>query len=241
MSVPVDVKRQEAAARTWHYCHDLGDGVVTTPWYDWLSSWHPLRRDIIFGEIAKVLGPSLAGMRCLDIACNSGFWSFEAVERGAESVLAFDTQENWVDNARFVCRCRPDRHEYGRIDFHHSDLFNMNLPEAGFDLVFCLGLMYHLTDVFGAAQQVYRTTRRVAVIDTSVSDLPGCLLELPPPGKYFFNGPEEFAFVPTRDMMLAIMKKAGFSRVTPWQPVDGQPGYQEYGPGGFRQLIICER
>jgi tRNA (mo5U34)-methyltransferase len=241
VTIPVEEKRRAAAEEFWHYQHDLGDGVQTTPWWDWLNYWHGVRRQAIFERVHEYFGPSLAGLRCMDVACNSGFWSFELIDRGAESVFAFDVTEPLVASARFVRNCRPDKPEYRRIDFQIADYNDIDLPESGFDLVLALGMMYHLTDVYGVAQRLVRATGRLAIIDSSISDLPGDVLEIPPDGKYFWISKGEFSFVPTRSALRMIFEHAGFSRVTPWLPDENHPCYKEYGPNGFRHILVCEK
>lgn len=239
--ISVEEKRRAAEERFWHYPHNLGDGVVTKPWWDWLPYWHGVRREAIFGRVHEIFGPSLAGLRCLDMACNSGFWSFELIDRGADSVYAFDVTTPLVEGAFFVRNCRKDKPEYQRIQFDIGDYNTIDLPENGFDLVLSLGMMYHLTDVFGVAQRIARTTGRVAIIDSSVSDLTGDVLEIPPEGKYFWISKGEFSFVPTREAMRRIFLQAGFTKVTPWMPEEGHVCYKEYGPTGFRHILVCEK
>ncbi len=237
----IETKRRLAEEEYWHYQHDLGDGVLTKPWNDWLIGWHQLRRGIIFDRLAPYFGDSLEGMTCLDVACNSGFWSFEMADRGAASVLAFDESCYMVNEAEYIRRCRPDRPSYDRITFRTASYYDIELPENQFDLVLGLGMMYHLSDILGVAQRLYRATRRVALFDSSVSDLPGNVLEISDNKKYFWCTPEEFSFVPTRSALRMILEKAGFSKVTPWMPDPSHPGYKEFGPEGFRHIIVCEK
>lgn len=241
MMVPVDVKRRAAEEWYWHYQHDLGDGVLTKPWWDQAAYWHPLRKRILFERLEEHVGPSLTGLRCLEMACNSGYWSFELAERGAEAVFAFDRSPDMIRGAEFVRECRNDRPEYGRIEFRVDDCYTVDLPESVYDVVLCMGIMYHLTDVLGVAKRMCRATRGLAFVDSSVSDLPGNVLEIPEEGKYFWCEKNEFSFVPTRGALRQILEKAGFSKVTPWIPEEGHPAYGEYGPNGFRHIIICEK
>lgn len=240
-TVSVEDKRRVAAEEFWHYQHDLGDGVLTKPWMDWLIGWHQLRRGIIFDRLTPYFGDRLTGLSCLDVACNSGFWSFELIDRGADSVFAFDESQYMIRDAEYVRRCRAGQAEYDRITFRTASYYDIELPEAGYDLVLALGMMYHLTDILGVAQRLYRASRRVVLFDSSVSDLPGNVLEISDNKKYFWCTPEEFSFVPTRSALRMILEKAGFSKVTPWMPDEDHPGYKEFGPDGFRHIVVCEK
>ena len=84
----------------WHYAFELSDGTLTPTYVDSLQEWHEIRRQFIFSRIDSVIGP-LEGKSCLDIACNSGFWSIELAKRGAV-VKAFDKSASEINKARAI-------------------------------------------------------------------------------------------------------------------------------------------
>lgn len=232
--------QDEVDRKHWHYQHDLGGGVVTKVQSDWFVYWHGTRRRIFMGVLEERFGPSLAGRTALDIACNSGFWSYNLVDRGAESVLAFDTSPELIENAELVRRCRPDRPDYGRIEFQVGDVYTHPFDERTYDIVLCLGIMYHLTDIVGVARKVRRATGGIALIDSSVSSLTGNVLEISDHNKYFWCVPTEFSLVPTREALKTILLQSGFSSVREWLPSADDPAHEQYGPNGFRTLMIAE-
>lgn len=237
----LDALRREAVKRPWHYRHDLGNGFFTEVRDPWFNQWHPLREKLFFDAIEAKFGPSLAGKRCLDIACNSGYWSFRMAERGAEKVLSFDYETQLVEDARLVRQCRPDKPEYERIEFHNGSAYEFPFDAEKHDLVLALGIMYHLTDIVGVARKIYRATKTLAVIDSSVSDLRGEVLELASDERYFWCAPNEFALVPTREALIAILKHAGFRRVEMVHFLPSHPAYPWYAPPhGFRTLLLAE-
>jgi len=235
-------ERRQRQARNfpyWHYEHDLGYGAKTEPKRPEITKWHTLRQRIIFGLLEERYERSLAGTHCIDYACCSGFWSFCLADRGASRVVALDKNAQHIEQARFVQACSDDPRHKG-IEFLHADILSYEVEPRGFDIVLCLGLMYHLTDPVGAAARVFQATRGLAIIDSSVSSLSGTLLEFADWRKYSGCFENEFAFVPTRDALIRIFEHAGFSNVSPWSPLDRE-SEAAYGMGKSRVLLIAER
>ena len=89
----------------------------------------------------------------LDIGCWDGYWSFYAERRGAKSVLASDDcSQNWAQgNGLLLARELLE----SNIEVK-QDLSIYRLAEVGrkFDVIFCLGVYYHLVDPFYAFAQI---------------------------------------------------------------------------------------
>jgi Protein of unknown function (DUF1698) len=198
-----------------------------------------LRKRIIFDLIEQHVGASLAGKECLDFACCSGFWSFGLTDRGASRVVGLDKNPDHIRQARFVqeCRASPD-HE--RVTFLREDMLSYVPPEGGFDLVLCLGVMYHRTDPIGGAERVFAATRDVAIIDSSVSELEGEVFELADGKKYPFCYEREVALVPSRAALVQIFRRAGFDDLKEVMPTDTE-GAAAYGPSGRRVSLVGKR
>jgi SAM-dependent methyltransferase len=75
---------------TWYHSIELAPGIVTPGFVDWRAS------------AARILPPSLSGLRALDVGTFDGFWSFEMEKRGAD-VVAIDVDK--IDDADW-----PPRH-----------------------------------------------------------------------------------------------------------------------------------
>src|SRR2546423_487545 len=72
-------ERVEAFPR-WHYQFDLGNGITTPIWKRDRINRHEQRRRYFFDALLRVTGGSLRGRRVLDLGCNAGFWSLNAIE-----------------------------------------------------------------------------------------------------------------------------------------------------------------
>ena len=109
----------------------------------------------------------LSQIRILDLGCGEGVYAIEAGLHGAE-VLALDARtERMKDGA--AC---AERHRLDNVTFRQQDVRGVSRETEGeFDVVYCLGLLYHLdvAEVFGLLESVHGLCRRLLVIDTMVT------------------------------------------------------------------------
>ncbi|MBT7362842.1 MAG: hypothetical protein HN813_12755, partial [Rhodospirillaceae bacterium] len=78
-----ELNRRIADFPYWYHRIELTDGVVT-------PGWAPI-------DAASYRIPDdLTGKRVLDIGAWDGYWSFEALKRGAEQVIAIDDFSDYV-------------------------------------------------------------------------------------------------------------------------------------------------
>ena len=119
-------------------------------------------------QIASDLaGPSLEGTTVLDLGCGEGVYAIEAGLRGAQ-VLALDARTQRMDEGAAVAA----RHDLQNVRFRQEDVRRVSRASIGdFDVVFCLGLLYHLDvpDVFLVLDNIYEMCRRLLVVDTFIS------------------------------------------------------------------------
>jgi tRNA (mo5U34)-methyltransferase len=151
---------------TWMYRFDLGFGVETALHNEYLDTVHRTRWEMILPELKRIYGGRWNTVRALDSACNEGWFAFELTKLGAKDVVGFDAREANVGKAQLV-QSQTGVHN---VSFHVDDIFNVSPERYGmFDLVMCLGLMYHLEDPMGALRRLRTVTRGVCVIDTEVA------------------------------------------------------------------------
>lgn len=179
----------------WYHTMDLGG--VTTP-----------GREATPRRMARVQMPArLDGRSVLDIGTYDGAYAFEAERRGAGRVLA--TEVPVSDRRGFDLA-----HETlnSAVEYIHLNVHDLDPAEIGtFDLVLCLGLLYHLRDPLGGLQHVRSVTKGMAIIETE-----GDALGIHAPVAAFYEGKELnqdganwWGF--NRRGLLAIVKAAGFS------------------------------
>lgn len=111
-------------------------------------------------------GGSLVGKRVLDIACNSGFWSFQCALLGAE-VVGFDARPELIEQANLIRKIIG----LDNVQFKVLDFWEMSPEMLGgtFDVVLNLGILYHLPDPLRALQITRDMARDVILLDTTIS------------------------------------------------------------------------
>jgi tRNA (mo5U34)-methyltransferase len=116
------------------------------------------------GNYARFNLPAdLTGKRVLDIGCWDGFYSFEAEAHGAE-VLASDC---WTPENIFKAKAARQ----AKLNFQEKTVYEITQDTVGtFDIVFFLGVLYHLRHPLLALEHVCEVTREFAIIESHVCD-----------------------------------------------------------------------
>jgi len=211
---------KELAAKGWYHSFELPDGAVI----DGFMTVEQQKRRYAQFPIPE----DLRGKRLLDIGAWDGWFSFEAERHGA-GVTAIDC----VELASFL-----DIHArlQSKVDYRIMDLYE--LPDAGlgkFDIVFFLGVLYHVRHPLLALEIVCALTKDVAIVDSFVVDpddwrehtgeIPTMeFYELDELGNQFGNW-----VGPTVPCLLAMCRTAGFARV------------ELLGTGDHHAVVACYR
>jgi SAM-dependent methyltransferase len=118
--------------------------------------------------VSDLSGERLRGARVLDLGAADGWFSIELAKRGAGQVVAIEGRE---ENLAKAVTAR-DALGLDQVELIHGDARELS-PEAHgqFDVVLCLGLLYHLDvpAVFELAGRVASVCRGYALIETQVA------------------------------------------------------------------------
>jgi tRNA (mo5U34)-methyltransferase len=118
----------------WFHNMDLR-GTWTAP--DHFLGDYPGRK---FRRFAERLPQDLTGKSVLDIGCNAGFYSIEMKRRGAKRVLAIDSDDRYLAQARLAI----DTLGHEGIELRNLDVYDVGAIRERFDLVIFMGVLYHL-------------------------------------------------------------------------------------------------
>uniref|UniRef100_Q022U7 Methyltransferase type 12 n=1 Tax=Solibacter usitatus (strain Ellin6076) TaxID=234267 RepID=Q022U7_SOLUE len=137
-SAPAALPREEIRRRVselgeWFHNLDL-DGVETAPNH-FLGDYPACK----WRNFAHAIPRDLSGKTVLDIGCNAGFYSLEMKRRGAERVVAVDSDPVYLAQARFAAEVRG-----ADIEFRELDVYRVDSLREKFDLVLFMGVLYHL-------------------------------------------------------------------------------------------------
>jgi tRNA (mo5U34)-methyltransferase len=196
--------RRAAAAIRWYHTMDLGQGVRTEGSYDPGTKLDRYR-----------IPPDLSGKSVLDVGAFNGFFSFEAERRGAARVLATDsfawTNDNWNRDEGFqLARRALD----SRVEARLIDALDLSPETVGtFDVVFFLGILYHMKHPMLALERVASVCDELLILETHVD-----LVNIRRPAIAFYPGRElnddwTNWCGPNPAAVIGMLRNVGFSNV----------------------------
>jgi SAM-dependent methyltransferase len=152
----------------WMYAWQLGNGATTPILGPELMDVHRTRLELMEAPIRHVLSVAGPGARVIDLACNEGWFSHRMLEWGASYVLGIDIRPQVIRRAELI-RAHLDIPS-DRLELRCCDVFDLNVSELGsFDVVLCLGLIYHLENPIGALRIARALTRSICVIESQLT------------------------------------------------------------------------
>ncbi|HYC00077.1 MAG TPA: TIGR04290 family methyltransferase [Candidatus Limnocylindrales bacterium] len=164
-----DVHARVQDLAPWFHNLHLPDGTETRPDHTFgdfpSNKWEAIRHCV---------PEDLSGWTALDIGCNAGFYSFELARRGA-CVTAIDHDRHYLEQACWAAE------QYGlqdRIQFREMQIYDLARVGEQFDLVWFMGVFYHLRYPLLGLDIVSRRTRRLLIFQTMT--LPGEEVQTPP-------------------------------------------------------------
>jgi len=222
---------ERALSRDWFYAFELPTGERTRCYLaPEVARIHDTRRAMMAAALAAHFGAApRTGARAIDLACHEGWFAQQAVEMGFGEVLGVDARQAHVDDARLAAEaCAVPGLRFERADVHALDAAAL----GRYDLVLCLGLLYHLENPVGALRQARALTADggLCLVETQVApNLSGPLdyghhtFVKPMMGSFAVvdetdetHGPETsttgICLVPSVEALLWILRKVGFAR-----------------------------
>jgi tRNA (mo5U34)-methyltransferase len=153
----------------WFHNLHLPDGTQTAPehFLGDFPGW-------FWRTVEPYVPEDLGGWTVLDVGCNAGFYSFKLAERGAK-VTAVDLDPHYLRQARWAVR------QFGledRVEFRQMQVYHLARLQEQFDLVWFMGVLYHLRYPMLGLDIVTRKARRLMMFQTAT--MPGEEVAAPP-------------------------------------------------------------
>jgi tRNA (mo5U34)-methyltransferase len=151
-------RRKIESLGPWFHNLHLPDGTQTLPEH-FLGGDFPTFK---WRAIESAIPKTLKGWRVLDVGCNAGFYSFELAKRGA-SVVGIDTDPRYLAQARWALG------QFGleqQIEFRQMEVYEIARSAEQFDLVWFMGVFYHLRYPLLALDLLAQRTRRLLMFQT---------------------------------------------------------------------------
>jgi 2-polyprenyl-3-methyl-5-hydroxy-6-metoxy-1,4-benzoquinol methylase len=149
-----EIRTRIASLPYWFHRIEVAPGIVT-----------PGEDDTALKLERLNIPDDLSGKRVLDIGAYEGFFSFECERRGAE-VVAIDTI------APDACGFSIAHELLGsRVKWCHASIYDLNPEDFGqFDLVLCLGVIYHLRHPLLGLERVHSVCKGQLILETQICD-----------------------------------------------------------------------
>ncbi len=103
----------------------------------------------------------------LDVGCWDGAWAFQAERLGATRVVGLDdvSRRMWGINDNSAWEALHKVYN-SKATYVHGQVQNLPFDAQSFDIVLCLGLLYHLTDPLTGLNECFRVAKEYVVVET---------------------------------------------------------------------------
>lgn len=202
MQHELSIQQQIERLGPWFHNIHLPDGSQTAPNH-FLGDFPSFKWTNIKASIPE----DLKGKTVLDIGCNAGFYAVELAKRGAQ-VTAIDLDDHYLRQAAWVAQqCGVA----DKITFKKMQVYDLARMEEQFDIIWFMGVFYHLRYPMLALDIVAQKAKDMLVFQT-----------LALPGREEMDIPQDIEFH-KRDVMktpaypvLAFIEKSLAGDFTNW-------------------------
>ena len=198
----------------WEYYFEFSHGLSTEincTFNQDTKRLHRFRSSLIGETVADLLGPELRESSVLDLACHCGVMTFDLAHRGAKFVTGIEYREKNIEQAEFLKRY----YEFDNVSFEQGDVCSLD-TEKMWDVVMCLGILYHVNCPVDLVEWCFDHSRKFAVIDTICHKDPISAYKVVT-GKnpdVAIEGTRSIELHPTYRAVIDTMKEVGFKNVS---------------------------
>jgi len=194
----------------WFYSIEWGDvSTIENPRTQGDYLFHRHRIGLFRHVTASLLGERRAELTLTDVACSSGVTSLDFAEQGFKHVHGLELRDYSVRQANFLKRTFDVRN----VDFLVEDA--RNLGNYSSDVVFCGGLLYHVTFPVELLQSLFNATKKFLIFDSLCDNHPFSGFHIV--GEVIVANPMEgdtsIQLVPTYRAIIDLLRNAGFQEI----------------------------
>ena len=198
-----------------------GNFVFDKPHYDALNA----AREAVLAYLFKSLKKDVELRTAVDVGCGLGHFSAFLRDMGFD-VLALDGRQENVNEAR---RRSPD------LKFRVVNAEDTEIQALGkFDVVLCLGLLYHLENPFAAVRNLFAMTGKVAILEGMCVPGDEPIFAVREESPWEDQGLRHVALYPSENGLIKLLYCSGFSHV---YRLKTKPALREYGSTTAREQV----
>jgi tRNA (mo5U34)-methyltransferase len=144
----------------WAYQIEFGEVSTrdTRDEADW--KYHRYRASLLVDTAATIAGDRSSQLTVLDVGCHCGIFSLEFAERGFQHVLGIDLRSQNIRQAQFLAGT------FGSDGVDFLALNARDMTDRSADVVFCGGLLYHVTFPIELLRDLFYLTKEFLVLDS---------------------------------------------------------------------------
>jgi tRNA (mo5U34)-methyltransferase len=192
----------------WMYAWQLSADTVTPVVGPELPEIHQTRLDLMEAPVRAAIAAAGGGATVVDLACNEGWFSHRMLEWGASHVLGVDIRPEVIRRAELI------RAHFGispdRFELRLADVFDLEPEQLGaFDVVLCLGVVYHLENPIGAIRVARALARGVCVIESQLTRQLEAIVHGNGRSDQYEESPSSWASVVETDQASNMLASAG--------------------------------
>jgi tRNA (mo5U34)-methyltransferase len=174
---------------------------IDAEWQSWMK-WDRIKSFL----------PDLRGKVVADIGCNNGYYLFRLAALGAKLVWGCDPTDRFFFQYSFLQALAQE----SRIRFEPFGVEDCIFFPETFDLILCLGVLYHRRDPLGMLDDIKRSLKKGghAIIESIV--IPESYLQGNDGALFIKNRYQMMRnvyFIPSASMLAAWMQRVGFKSV----------------------------
>lgn len=156
----------------------------------------------------SVLLPSVDGVRVADVGCSNGYFMHRLAELGASLVVGFDP----VDRCLLQFALTQIFSPYRSLAFVPAGLEVLHLLPNYFDIVICMGVLYHQRDPFTAIKQLHHALRPGGTVILESLSIPHKEEVLLIPRERYAKMRNAWS-IPSPSAMTSLLHRAGFKEL----------------------------
>ncbi len=244
--LPSELEALILRRKMWRYHHQLPQLMNSAPDDKLLHFAYVRRVDTMFrmvDEAVQKSGIDLANATVCDLASSEGFVAQHLIDLGARSIDCFELNEDQIARLHLVQALK------GRSDLK---VFRLDLEKpfwrlsvtSGYDLVMCLGIVYHMENPMLFLRNVFDLTKVACIVESdtpiikSGKDNDG-LIRLVDQQVTFTPGNVRFILEarPSLRALVDMLLAVGFSRVEHIAPP--QNGNCPYLAAGTKSVVLA--
>ena len=157
MVIEEKLKKEIEQLSPWFHNLHLPGNIKTAPQH-FLGDFPSFK----WQQIKEHIPENLSGWRVLDIGCNAGFYSFELAKRGAQ-VIGIDLDTHYLEQAKWAAAVLGLE---AKVEFRQMQVYDLWKIEDEFDLIWFMGVFYHLRYPLLALDIISQKVKKMMVFQT---------------------------------------------------------------------------